>query len=504
MKREVPYDVPTNLQKELKAMTFAKREDVYKRLTRLPKITLSIETPRISLEEINIILFNNAKSAFKTLFRCGNYITDNIQGMVLVENYDVYTTSILDNVAATTVTVTSNWILQHLLMYIQADYIFDYVKDNIVDPILLKEIEDTRLKASMKDSLALKDTEIAQTIEDVDKFIYDLMISNTNDMVGTFVQKYKSEVRLHHIITRKLDESVFFVPKPIYEMFSAGANVDLILAKLTDFFTAYRVTYTEDAMMSLFNSYSVDGRYTKQKMLRTLNERKEFLGLVNLKIVDGFTAEELRVMNRILTFTKKEDDKNIIRQSKMLANIDEIVEKNKAFNAICNITNDVLTITKGGRKEEFAYRLDSVVEEAFDPFNAFGSLKNQVKAAYLSDPLKTPLCVSGITKIDYLSSTYEGTLPKFRSPIEAQGHRMGQINRLLLRLEADRSTVEEAKYLLENGTKEVKYLKPTQIVHYVVESEKNLLLILAETEGLYRKVAKFIEDKEKMLGKRAV
>ena len=75
-----------------------------------------------------------------------------------------------------------------------------------------------------------------------------------------------------------------------------------------------------------------------------------------------------------------------------------------------------------------------------------------------------------------------------RSPEEKVQHRNTQIKRLVQLYKNDKYIMDEYTRLSTSKIQEIKYMNPTQSKTYVMNDAGRLLLVLTETEYLYRQI----------------
>ncbi len=133
-----------------------------------------------------------------------------------------------------------------------------------------------------------------------------------------------------------------------------------------------------------------------------------------------------------------------------------------------------------------------------DPFNIFGTSKEYVRTLYNNSDIKCALFQTGMNRREEKNRIYsKGSYSRLNTLEDRIKDRNERIQKLLNSLANTQPTqVAIANELLNGNITKLRYMNPRQSDSYKIDNPVKLLLVLAETEGIYRKISQVNKIKE--------
>lgn len=482
----------TEVQKQLESTI---KSNYDRSLSKLSKIV----APRIdrmpgmlmSLEEINKNLLAMLEPAVTTLCT-GDIMSMDLSKDIKSEYYDSLIAPQISSITYAILCLTSDYLLGMMLYYMQKEFIFNYIMNTVVRPNIYECIESVRNVLNRKDAMDMEIKRSEELAELVNDTVSDLMIKLDVDSFQDHLTKltmfeFKDK---NNFIISTLDSSKIFVPDFLYNILTTGTISDIDIERCTQFVKRYTVTHTTDAVRELFKNYMRQSSNLDSLIESTIIERNSFQGINNLQILDGLDFNEIKIANRIVNFTSSEVDKPFIDKSDVLKNIRSIVDKFHKYNTSIKLQgNEIILTDSKGESKSYNIRKEGLSKTLSDPFFLFKQA-DFIKHIFISNKQKSSLYQTGVTKEDDESSllTMSRTSLNSRSPEEKVQHRNTQIKRLVQLYKNDKYIMDEYTRLSTSKIQEIKYMNPTQSKTYVMNDAGRLLLVLTETEYLYRQI----------------
>ena len=443
-----------------------------------------------------------AKSMALTLLK-NEMGLDSISNYIKNDNYKMYYDYISEKIAYGVLMTISPFILGMLSYYVNELYIFHYIRDNIVRPDILNLIELTR--NTVQEGLSkTHDIEQENKVSDaINLFILSILVTMDTKDAGRAINTL-SECKLDpDFVNRVINKSEYAVPKFVKDIILPVDTLKSQQARETmvQFLTEYSRTFSMEMTSKLLRKYTETSLNITDKILFTIKERNKLNATGVKTLIDGFTLEENEVLSRLIVFNSISDDQvKLINDNKYLRNIKSIIEANKTADMKITVTNDMITIESSIHEpRSFYYKQDDIQMYLQDPFNIFGSSKEYVKTLYTEKDLKCSLFQTAMTKKEDKSRLYaKDSYLNLDTPEKRIVDRNNRIQRLLNSLaNSNPEQVAIANELISGRIPKIRYMNPRQSDNYRVDNPVKMLLILAETEGLYRKITQVNEIKEK-------
>lgn len=483
----------TEVQKQLEETI---RENYDRSLTKLAKVV----APRIympgmlmSLEDIKKNLMLLLEPTLTTLCT-GDIMTMDFSKDIKSEYYDSLIAPQLSSITYAMLCLTSDYLLGMMLYYMQKEFIFNFIMNDVVRPNIFDVVEKVRLTLNKKDAMDMEIKRSEELVDLINDVVQDIMIKldvdafqNNLTKLTLFDFRDKSG-----FIESTLNDSKYFVPDFLYTIMTNGKCTDVDIERCTQFIQRYTISHTADAVKDLFKMFLKQTSNLDNLVSTTLIERNSYQGINNLQILDGLTFVDIKIANRIINFTSTEEDKPFIEKSEVLKNIRSIVDKFHKYNTSIKLEgNDIILTDSKGESKLYNIRKEGLSKTLMDPFFLFKQA-DFIKHVFLSNRAKSSLYQSGVTKEEDEHSllSMSRTSINNRSPEERVQHRNSQIQKLVQQFKHDKYIMGEYDRLTTMKIEEIKYMNPTQSKTYVMSDPGRLLLTLTETEYLYRQILK--------------
>jgi len=462
---------------------------------------IRMDEPLLPIDAIDNVLIHHFKAVTAILIYDNSFTEFNLNIAIDLQS-DYYKDSFITvtpKIAYGILMMTGSYILQHLAVHINKEFIYTYIRENIVRPRLLEELEHHRamylsVNRSKQEEELMKDID-----QDMKSLVYHFMITHDNAQIQSLISKYSQLTAIHKDgMIHALDSiNDLFIPSFIYQILFRTASPDEFNKAMHDFSIEYQTTLTYDALLQLFKRYTDKHIDLVNKTRRTFETRLDFHSLNNLQLVDGLTMTEVRIVNKLLDSISLSDHETLIyEKSPMLKSISVVVNKYKTIGTKATIDNNNITIYNLSNKSAvgvYPYRKPTIVNDINDIFTIFGTSKDNVKNQWRGNRSKSCLVQSGFTKSEvneaFINNRDLKKSFKDQDYNVSVEHRNRQID-TLLSTNQDQSLAKEISELLLGNGDSIKYVNPFQSLPYVSEDPIHLLRILAETEGIYRKVIK--------------
>ena len=490
---QVHQERMNEVQKQLENTIRANFDRAISRLSKVVPPKLYMPGQLMSLQEIKANILQLLDPTLTTLCT-GDIMNIDFSKDLKTEYYDSLIAPQVSSITYAMICLTSDYLLGMLLYYVQKEFIFNFIMNDIVRPNVYEAIERVRLTLNRKDAMDMeikKSDELSEYINDVvNEFMIKLNVDGFQEKVGKVIAfEFKDKASF---IESMLNNSKFFVPDFIYTILMNGIASDVDIERASRFMQHYAVSHTEESLLELFKGYAKNSINMSNQIKNTLLERNAYQGIGNLQILDGLSFTEIKIANRIITFTVAEEDKVFIEESEVLKNIKSVVDKYHKYNTTIKLQgNDVVMTDSEGNVKSYNIRKEGLSKVLNDPFNLFKQAEF-VKHIFTNTKQRSSLYQTGLTKSedDSLILSISRSSINNKTPEERVQHRNSQIQKLVQMVKHDKHTMDEYTRLTTSRIDEIKYMNPTQSKTYVIENPARLLLILTETEYVYRQILK--------------
>ena len=500
--KEHHFSRMTEIQKQLENTIKSNYDRSITKLSKIVAPRIMMPGQLMTLDDIKNNILKLLDPTVTTLCS-GDIATMDMSADIKSEYYDSLITPQISSITYAVLCVTSDYILGMMLYYMQKEFIFNYIMNDIVRPNIFECIERVRNTLNRKDAMDLeikKSDELASLVNDA---VYELMIKldidGFQDKLGKAIMfEFKDKA---NFMESTLNDSKYFVPSFLYNIVLNERASDIDIERANNFIKRYSVSHTEESVSELFKLHLKQTGNINELVSTTLIERNSYQGISNLQVIDGLTFVEIKIANRIINFTTAEEDKSFIDKSEVLKNIQSVVKKYHKYDSVVKLSgNDVVITTSDGVTKSYNIRKEGLSDILNDPFSVFKQ-SQFIKHIFTTNKVKSALYQTGITKDedDLTTMSLSRQTLNNRTPEEKVQHRNQQIQRLYNELKRDTRTMDEYTRLTTNKIEEIKYMNPTQSKTYVINDKARLLLTLVETEYLYRQILQEIVAQPKQL-----
>lgn len=481
----------TEIQRQLEDTIKSNYDRTLSKLAKVYPPKIMMPGMLLPLEEIKKNLLSLLEPTITTLCT-GDILTMDFSTDIKSEYYDSLIAPQISSITYALICLTSDYQLGMLLYYMQKEFIFNFIMNDIVRPNIFEAIENVRKVLTRKDGMDLEIKRAEELTDLVHQVVYDLMIkldvdSFQNNLTKLSIFEFKDKP---NYITNTLNDCKYFVPSFLYPIITTGQSTEVDIERCTQFIQRYTLSHTVEAIRELFKNYLQQTTPLENLINTTLVERNDYQGIGSLQVLDGLTFIEIKIANRIINFTTAEEDKPFINESEVLKNIQTIVEKFHKYNSSIKLEgNDIILTDSKGESKSYNIRKEGLSKVLLDPFFIFKQAEF-IRHIFTSNKTKSALYQTGVTKEEDESSllTVSRASLNNRTPEEKVQHRNSQIQRLVQRFKNDSYIMEEYNRLTTLKIEEIKYMNPTQNKTYVMSDPGRLLLTLTETEYLYRQI----------------
>lgn len=481
----------TEVQRQLETTVSLNYDRAIQRLNKVSLTKMSYPGQLLPLEEIKKIITNLLEPTVMTLCT-GDVPTMNLSSDIKSEYYDSLVTPQVTSITYSLLCITSDYIIGMLLYYVQKQFVFNYILNDIVRPNIVSVVNNVRAVLNRKDVIdeELKNTEeFNDLLSDlVESLVIEVNIDKFQDKLMS-IMKFDLKDKTDKVIS-SFDNSKYFVPDVLYNICVNGNATDTDIERASRFLERYTIAHSADAISELFKHYSKQSHVDENVMKYTIMQRNAYHNINSLQLLDGLTFVENKIANRIISFTVANEDREFIEHSTVLKNIKTIVEKFHRYNSTIRLSgNDVIISHDDGTVQTYNFRKEGLSKLLNDPFAIFKQ-SEFIRHTFFNMKSKSAFYQTGITKAedsDMLVNSVRNRLHD-KSPDEKVHHRNMQIKKLLNECRNNSDTMKEYERLSTEKIRVVKYMNPTQTKTYVLEDKHRLLLTLTETEFLYRQL----------------
>ena len=487
-------DLERHLDSQLKA-TF---RNAHERINQLGFPRISMDRPMPSLDTINSVL-ENVKTAVYSSFCKNEYIPGNIYNDIQSKDVSILYDSIAEKVTYGIVFGTSHVMLGYLLYYVNRDFIFSYIKDRIVRPTLPTEIKKLKERIDSENSFSKNESLNVKRYDILSSFINELMVGMDYERASDLLTEL-TDLRLDYETCKSfLDGMDLFVPDFVYDIFSPDqAKSDRAADEMTDFLKKYIVTFTKAGIIELFKAHTVLTPSFMDKVEQTILEREKMHNLFTLDLVDGMNLVHLKLANKLCKLVELTDEETQeVERTQVLKNIRNAIDMYKEFDTKVKLYGGSIVITSSLHEPKtIYYTKNDMMDKLNDPFNLFGKNREFVRTTWKYRPLQSCLTQTVLTSSERKRIYYNDRELAKLGTIEGRiNDRNNKIRQLIARLEHhDPKIVQAAREVLENGPKKLEFINPYQSDAYEnLGDERTILMVLCETEGLYRRIVNYKE-----------
>lgn len=450
---------------------------------------------RMPVPPLQIIMENILALLKPTLLTVieGNFAGSDLLSDMKTDYYLDLLSNQADMITYTLFCTISDTQISHLLYYVAKEYVFEFVKNSIIRPNLrevAKEVKDILTTPDVVGAEIKANTELVDKVESA---ISNLIIRLDNDaFMRDFTDILENKAPNKAAVTRDvIEKSEIFVPDFLEEILVNGRSDDLALTKLRKFFAEYIKTFSREGLISLFRLFSTNNARLESRIDRTIMERTSYLGFTDIpKPVDGLNIGENKVMFRVILPMREPDehDYELIKNNPILSNAKAIVDKYRQYNDSVDIVNgDLIIIKSDGTRKLFNLLKVDIEKDINNPYLIFKK-PDWVQAHFERCKDKSALYQTGMTKKEESDRMLGGQYPRLNSPEAKLQHRRSQITKLTHKLSKDLELMKELEVINNSRIVSPKYMNETANSTYIIDDEARLLLILAETEAVYKQI----------------
>lgn len=487
-----------DLEKHLDSQLKANFRNAHERINQLGFPRISLDRPMPSLDMINSVL-ENVKVAVYSSFCKNEYIPGNIYNDLQSKDVTILYDSIAEKVTYGIVFGASHVTLGYLLYYINRDFIFSYIKDRIVRPMLPTEINKLKERIDSENSLSKDERLNTRRYDTLSSFVNELMVGMDYERASDLLAEL-TELRLDYETCKSfLDGMDLFVPNFVYDIFSTDQiKADKAADEMTEFLKKYVVTFTKAGIIDLFKAHTILTKDFMYKVEQTILEREKMHNLFTLDLTDGMNLVHLKIANKLCKLTELTEEETVeVEKTQNLKNIRNAIDMYKEFDTKVKLDGGSIIITSSLHEPKtIYYTKNDMMDKLNDPFNLFGKNREFVRTTWKYRPLQSCLTQTVLTSSERKRIYYnDKELSKLGTVEGRVNDRNNKIRQLIARLEYhDPTLVQTAKELLENGPKKLEFMNPYQSDAYEnLGDERTMLMVLCETEGLYRRVLNYKE-----------
>lgn len=496
-RRKMEIKIKGDMGVQLSDMLRSKFMSAFDRVSSLEPPKITMVNPLPSLEMLNGVL-DNVKTAVYSSLSVNEYLPGNIINELMSKDMTLLYHGISEKITYGILTGTSKKILGSLLYYVEREYIFNYIRDRIVKPTIIEDIKVLKARLSNESTIAKEYRLNSKKADLLQAFVRELMIgmdfAKAAELLAELNQ-YKLDLET---AAEFLDLMTIFVPRFIYDLFSSDQNVvNNATNEMGDFIRKYVVTFTRDALIDLFRSHTILNDKFMERVDDTILERERLHNLFKLDLVNGMDVNELKVANKLIHMDEiLPEDTEIISKNPSLKNIQNAIDRYKEFDTVCHLDGNKLTISSSLHETKtIVYTRDDIMDKLNDPFNIFGKDREYVKTQWKFRRNQSCLTQTVLTAPEKRGAIFNLKTNKLNTVEGRIAHRNTRLNQLMNRLaERDPKLVDYVKTILEKGPSKLEYMNAHQMDNYEsYGDERTDLMILAETEAMYRQVINYQE-----------
>ena len=423
------------------------------------------------------------------------------------------------NIAYGVLSVVSASVLGMLLLYIEKNYIFIYIRDSIVQPAFRTNMEKLNNMYSNNTVSNINIELLNQYGVKANSFISTLLVDAGGSNHSVLIRKLEEladirskGIESHSIETLLTTTCRFPLPKKLLNMLTSGDkstpssitptdNVSLIPdipgvttldislnggISINEFLVRLKTIFSLDGLMELYKAIDIElthGMSFKITLQCLHSARLEYNSIKYQ--VDGLTIHQHKVLNKILSFDRlTEEDSLIVKDSEVLSNI-VLCCGRVSSEYIANIDNSVITFSKAGKVEYVFHYKNKDLGVLTSVFGSiFTSNTEVLQNVYNLEPHRFCLNQAVYTKKE-TSSLLMHKKQLISDTDAAFAHNDGVYNRLA-RKYANNDEVKTTinKYSSPNTTPVLRYLKPSSFSAIIVETEIIQLYTIAEIKGI--------------------
>ena len=353
----------------------------------------------------------------------------------------------LDDIATIVVSATSNFILAHMMFYIDRSHIFLHIRENVLRPNIRKFMEQAKE--------SLMDQDISETIEDikgelnhtVEEYIHAMLIAvDTKKIQSTREKLLTYRDRFYKDLDAAFATGEFLMPQFLLDLVLFTTNAEEIKAynDYISFLDSYKTSLTLEANRVIFRKFCspdiVDTEFEK-KLKHTIQKRNAFNGIYldDDKLIDGITFDEMNMIIRACSGRLDPEDRAMLNGTRYAKRVFEIIDQHGGINYSWYLKEHKLARVDNFSKQEVLYefrtdKFDIDVNEDIKRFPEF--IKN---ALYKDAEIKNiPECfihqtgyvINSMTKPEII----EGLLTSYKnmSVKEKLAQRLSVINNYMI------------------------------------------------------------------------
>ena len=429
----------------------------------------------------------------------------------------------LDDIATIVVSATSNFILAHMMFYIDRSHIFLHIRENVLRPNIRKFMEQAKE--------SLMDQDISETIEDIkgelnhtaEEYIHAMLIAvDTKKIQSTREKLLTYRDRFYKDLDAAFASGEFLMPQFLLDLVLFTTNAEEIKAynDYISFLDSYKTSLTLEANRVIFRKFCspdiVDTEFEK-KLKHTIQKRNAFNGIYldDDKLIDGITFDEMNMIIRACSGRLDPEDRAMLNGTRYAKRVFEIIDQHGGINYSWYLKEHKLARVDNFSKQEVLYefrtdKFDIDVNEDIKRFPEF--IKN---ALYKDAEIKNiPECfihqtgyvINSMTKPEII----EGLLTSYKnmSVKEKLAQRLSVINNYMIhvrkydpeRVEYLQSIMNDYEHLGPSGPVSKDYVDiGTNPV--IADTTEELIDKLVIIEGLWRMLCQAQDKRKQKLAK---
>ena len=285
----------------------------------------------------------------------------------------------LNDIVHLTISITANFMISQLMFYVAKQTIFVYIKESILRPHLHEFIQTARENIMREDMLIDIDDKKVEIINEVQEYVYAMMISMDIEKQNQMRKKlcsYRDDDRFLRIMEGELIDTDWLIPDFVRDLILFKDNSEEIIAgkKYQSFYKRYMRALTIPANEELFREF-ISGEMLdiefSNKLKATIKKRnqEQQLPSQDYMLIDGITMDEMRLITKVVRGTISFEERALLAGSKYAEKIYEIIDRKGGLRIRWEIKDNNLVSYNEITQERATYDFKtSKYETDIDPY----------------------------------------------------------------------------------------------------------------------------------------
>ena len=353
--------------------------------TIIDNICLPAESARIDYQIIDDTIKRNALTAIQTFINSQR--TPEFSGLSYATKETILDLKYqmskiwnnLNDIVYLTISITANYMLSQLMFYVARQTMFVYIKENIIRPHLHEFIAKARENIMREDMLIDIDDKKVEIINEVQEYVYAMMISmdiEKQNIIRKKLCSYRNDDRFLRIMEGELIDTDWLIPDFVRDLILFKDNSEEIIAgkKYQSFYKRYMkaltVSSNEELFREFISSEMLDIEFS-EKLKKTIKKRNQEQQLPSQEymLIDGINMEEMRLISKVVRGTLTFEERSLLAGSKYAERIYEIIDRKGGLRVKWEIKDDKLVSYNEITQERATYDFKtSKYETDIDPY----------------------------------------------------------------------------------------------------------------------------------------